>query len=153
METYKKGRSSFEINYDLLGKGDSLETRFALGKIILDTMGCGIHRDSGYPNEDSDGGHFGPKNDHPVNKKEDRKQPSFPSNLVLQQGSAPKKQTLIAKLSSIMQQWQNKDEFQDELGDIREGVSIKHTEVVGVSPDPKNEVFYNFWSRAESFQI
>ncbi|KAJ9540844.1 hypothetical protein OSB04_027350 [Centaurea solstitialis] len=138
VETYKKGRTSFEINYDLLGKGDSLETRFALGKIILDTMGCGVHRDSD-PNEDNHGGPFGPKNDHLVNKKEDRKHPWFPSNLVLQQGSAPKKQTLIAKLSSIMQQWQNQDEFQDELGDLQEGVSIKHTEVVGISPGPKNE--------------
>lgn len=138
VETYKKGRSSFEINYDLLGKGDSLETRFALGKIILDTMGCGVHGDSD-PNEDNYGGPFSPKNDHLVNKKEDRKQPPFPSNLDLQQGSAPKKQKLIAKLSSIMQQRPKQDEFQDELGDLQEGVSTKHTEVFGISSDPENE--------------
>ncbi|KAK1440520.1 hypothetical protein QVD17_06348 [Tagetes erecta] len=42
VETYSKGRSSFEMNHQLLGKGDPSETRFALGKIILNTMGCGI---------------------------------------------------------------------------------------------------------------
>ncbi|KAI3704478.1 hypothetical protein L1987_74699 [Smallanthus sonchifolius] len=42
VETYSKGRSSFEMNHQLLGKGDSSETRFALGKIIINTMGCGI---------------------------------------------------------------------------------------------------------------
>ncbi|KAI3808356.1 hypothetical protein L1987_24305 [Smallanthus sonchifolius] len=42
VETYSKGRSSFEMNHRLLGKGDASETRFALGKIIINTMGCGI---------------------------------------------------------------------------------------------------------------
>ncbi|KAL8246845.1 hypothetical protein R6Q59_008061 [Mikania micrantha] len=40
LETYNKGRSSFEMNHQLLGKGDACETRFALGKIIMSTMGC-----------------------------------------------------------------------------------------------------------------
>ncbi|KVI08731.1 Poly A polymerase, head domain-containing protein, partial [Cynara cardunculus var. scolymus] len=138
VETYEKGRTSFEINYDLLGKGDSLETRFVLGKIILDTMGCGVHRDSD-PNEDNYDGSFSPNNDHLMNKKEDRKQPPFSSNLVLQQRSAPKKPKLIAKLCSIMQQRPKLDEFQDELGDLQEGVSTKHMEVFDISSDPENE--------------
>ncbi|KAI7753602.1 hypothetical protein M8C21_000663, partial [Ambrosia artemisiifolia] len=42
VDTYSKGRSSFEINHQLLVKGDASEARFALGKIILNTVGCGI---------------------------------------------------------------------------------------------------------------
>ncbi|KAL4577764.1 hypothetical protein LXL04_013877 [Taraxacum kok-saghyz] len=42
VEAYNEGRSSFEINFNLLKKGYSLETRFALGKIILNTMGYGV---------------------------------------------------------------------------------------------------------------
>ncbi|KAM0003919.1 putative polynucleotide adenylyltransferase [Helianthus debilis subsp. tardiflorus] len=46
VETYDKGRSSFEMNHQLLGKGDALETRFALGKIIMNTMGCTVNLDN-----------------------------------------------------------------------------------------------------------
>ncbi|CAH1420103.1 unnamed protein product [Lactuca virosa] len=42
VENYNKGRSCFEMEYGLLGKGDVSETRFALGKIILNTMGCRV---------------------------------------------------------------------------------------------------------------
>ncbi|KAL4577765.1 hypothetical protein LXL04_013878 [Taraxacum kok-saghyz] len=42
VESYKKGRSSFEIDYKLIGKGDVSECRFSLGKIILNTMGFGV---------------------------------------------------------------------------------------------------------------
>ncbi|KAJ0770846.1 putative polynucleotide adenylyltransferase [Helianthus annuus] len=44
-----KGRSSFEMNHQLLGKGDPSETRFALGKIIMNTMGCGIDNQPALP--------------------------------------------------------------------------------------------------------
>ncbi|KAK9071478.1 hypothetical protein SSX86_010047 [Deinandra increscens subsp. villosa] len=49
VETYNKGRNSFEMNHQLLGKGDASETRFALGKIIINTMGCGIDNHSAPP--------------------------------------------------------------------------------------------------------
>jgi hypothetical protein len=42
IESYNNGRESFEINYHLLGKGDLHETRFVLGKIILETMSGGV---------------------------------------------------------------------------------------------------------------
>ncbi|KAG2695189.1 hypothetical protein I3760_07G003400 [Carya illinoinensis] len=38
IESYNSGRKSFEINYHLLGRGFLHETRFVLGKIILETM-------------------------------------------------------------------------------------------------------------------
>ncbi|CAK9164937.1 unnamed protein product [Ilex paraguariensis] len=41
VESFKKERHSFKINYSLLGKGNLCETRFVIGKIIMDTMGCG----------------------------------------------------------------------------------------------------------------
>nr|XP_043631095.1 uncharacterized protein LOC122602557 isoform X2 [Erigeron canadensis] len=46
VETYDRGRSSFEMNHELLGKGDASETRFVLGKIILNTMGCEVEHDN-----------------------------------------------------------------------------------------------------------
>lgn len=45
VDNYNKGRKSFEMDYNLLQKGDVSETRFVLGKIILNTMGCGIDKD------------------------------------------------------------------------------------------------------------
>jgi hypothetical protein len=39
---YKSDRKSAKINYDMLGSGHSSETRFVLGKIILETMRSGI---------------------------------------------------------------------------------------------------------------
>ncbi|KAG7968905.1 hypothetical protein I3843_07G003600 [Carya illinoinensis] len=38
IESYNSQRKSFEINYHLLGRGFLHETRFVLGKIILETM-------------------------------------------------------------------------------------------------------------------
>ncbi|XP_018852015.1 uncharacterized protein LOC109014131 isoform X2 [Juglans regia] len=38
IESYNSGRKSFEIDYHLLGRGFLNETRFVLGKIILETM-------------------------------------------------------------------------------------------------------------------
>lgn len=42
IKSYKKGRNFFEIDYHLLGKGFLHETRFVLGKIILETMNSRI---------------------------------------------------------------------------------------------------------------
>lgn len=42
VENYKSEKDSVEIYYDLLGKGDLEETRFVLGKIILETIGGGL---------------------------------------------------------------------------------------------------------------
>ena len=41
IDSYEEGRESPEIDYYLLGKGDLRETRFVLGKVIMDTMRCG----------------------------------------------------------------------------------------------------------------
>ncbi|RVW32916.1 hypothetical protein CK203_088076 [Vitis vinifera] len=38
IESYEEGRESPDIDYYLLGKGDLRETRFVLGKVIMDTM-------------------------------------------------------------------------------------------------------------------
>lgn len=45
IESYKKGRESFKIDYFLLGKGNLVETRFVLGKVILDTLYTGVVRE------------------------------------------------------------------------------------------------------------
>lgn len=38
--SYEQRREHFDIDYHLLGKGYLWETRFVLGKVILETMGC-----------------------------------------------------------------------------------------------------------------
>nr|GEW68721.1 polynucleotide adenylyltransferase family protein [Tanacetum cinerariifolium] len=136
VETYRKGRSSFAINYDLLKKGDSLETRFVLGKIILNTMGCvtDIHLDSEL-NKFNNHAQFAPGSEHLVNKKENAKQQP---KLNLQLGSAPKKQEVIAKLSNIMQKRKDQNVHTVQQDDCQEGIS-KLTQVAGISSDPTNE--------------
>ncbi|KAA8532059.1 hypothetical protein F0562_006799 [Nyssa sinensis] len=42
VESFKKGRKCFEIDFHLLGKGNLTETRFVLGKVIMDTMSSGV---------------------------------------------------------------------------------------------------------------
>ncbi|KAK9285251.1 hypothetical protein L1049_024440 [Liquidambar formosana] len=42
IESFEEGRGSFKIKYHLLGKGDLRETRFVLGKVIMDTMSSGV---------------------------------------------------------------------------------------------------------------
>lgn len=42
VESYNEGRKSFFVDYCLLGKGNPNETRFVLGKIILETLNCDI---------------------------------------------------------------------------------------------------------------
>ncbi|KAH7519833.1 hypothetical protein FEM48_Zijuj08G0079100 [Ziziphus jujuba var. spinosa] len=41
IESYKNRRKSFKIDYNMLGQGHLCETRFVLGKVILETMSCG----------------------------------------------------------------------------------------------------------------
>ncbi|CAH1420102.1 unnamed protein product [Lactuca virosa] len=118
VEAYNEGRTSFEINFDLLKKGYSLETRFALGKIILNTLGCGIGQTEVNPSS--------LENERFVNKKHDKKQPPLSFNFNLQQEMVTKSPKMITKLSSIMQ-------------DKSKGVSTKHMKVVGISSDPKNK--------------
>ncbi|KAI4314642.1 hypothetical protein L6164_027530 [Bauhinia variegata] len=45
VESYKSEKKGFQINYNKLGTGDLPETRFVLGKVILETMRSGIVRD------------------------------------------------------------------------------------------------------------
>lgn len=42
IELYASGRESFEIDYELLGRGNMKETRFVLGKVIMDAMCSGV---------------------------------------------------------------------------------------------------------------
>lgn len=63
-----EGSKHFEIDYDLLGKGDVEQTKLALGKIILDTMSNGVRQ----------GGHRG-------NNDDDRKSTEPPFNFKIQQ--------------------------------------------------------------------
>ncbi|KAL6011930.1 hypothetical protein ACLOJK_002396 [Asimina triloba] len=42
IKSYNSERESFDIDYRQLGKADQRETRFVLGKIIMDTMSCGM---------------------------------------------------------------------------------------------------------------
>ncbi|XP_074294407.1 uncharacterized protein LOC141622262 [Silene latifolia] len=42
VESLREERCYFNIDYDLLGKGDIPETRFAFGKIVMDTMMSGV---------------------------------------------------------------------------------------------------------------
>ncbi|GMN28742.1 hypothetical protein TIFTF001_002147 [Ficus carica] len=44
---HEKRRENFEIDYHLLGRGFLWETRFVLGKVILETMGCATFRREG----------------------------------------------------------------------------------------------------------
>ncbi|KAI3794320.1 hypothetical protein L1987_36949 [Smallanthus sonchifolius] len=60
VETYNKGRSSFEMNNQLLRKGNASETRLALGKIIMNTMGCRVNQDNNNHLEPPENAHFTP---------------------------------------------------------------------------------------------
>ncbi|KAI8536838.1 hypothetical protein RHMOL_Rhmol10G0287200 [Rhododendron molle] len=46
VEHYDSGRNSFNIDYELLRKGDEQETRFVLGRIVMDTMSSGVVQES-----------------------------------------------------------------------------------------------------------
>lgn len=50
----EKRRESFDVHYQLLGKGFLWETRFVLGKVILETMGCKTWQKDTENPEDSD---------------------------------------------------------------------------------------------------
>ncbi|PIA46798.1 hypothetical protein AQUCO_01500383v1 [Aquilegia coerulea] len=45
IKSYKNNRKSYEINYELLKMGNCDETRFVLGKTIMDTMSSGVVQD------------------------------------------------------------------------------------------------------------
>ncbi|WCJ20596.1 CCA-adding enzyme [Euphorbia peplus] len=54
IESYKHGRQSYMINYNLLGKGFRMESRFVLGKIILGTLSGGLDEDMEPAEENED---------------------------------------------------------------------------------------------------
>uniref|UniRef100_A0A5B6ZQ61 Polynucleotide adenylyltransferase n=1 Tax=Davidia involucrata TaxID=16924 RepID=A0A5B6ZQ61_DAVIN len=120
VESFKRERKSFEIDYHLLGKGNLTETRFVLGKVIMDTMSNGIVPASKVVKEEKDYLHtFDPENkvevfeenfhlapsdlepDHIVGK-EDKKCSISPSN-ELQQERA-KKQNSNGKECNLAEQ-------------------------------------------------
>ncbi|KAE8701257.1 putative plant ubiquilin [Hibiscus syriacus] len=97
---FSKGRrrKSPEINYYLLGKGDPCETRYALGKIILETMKAGPCADAAeIITDEKDGlqpklsGEILTNNQSPM-KKDKRRAPSLSNSDG--KGRMPKKQKL-----------------------------------------------------------
>ncbi|XP_028109633.1 uncharacterized protein LOC114308273 [Camellia sinensis] len=50
----QKGRVKFHINYELLRRGNLRETRLVFGKIIMDTLSCGIVQESKVVMEEKD---------------------------------------------------------------------------------------------------
>ncbi|XP_024983324.1 uncharacterized protein LOC112519415 [Cynara cardunculus var. scolymus] len=132
VETYNKGRSSFEMNYHLLGKGDASETRFAVGKIILNTMGCKVDQD-----DDDD--------NHPSSSRAERGHFS-PSDSRLHQPNIynPKKQQPIAKLSGNKKQNSATEKKSEdgsflELEQQKEVVSKQHIGALSNYSCPKME--------------
>lgn len=119
-KSYDEGRSSFEINHQLLGKGDTSETRFALGKIILNTLGCGI-------DEAND--------NHPASLA------PFDLNYQQSNSHSPKKQKLNPK-SSISKNQNAATELKIE--DIEEVASKQHVEVLDASSCLEMEVKFEF---------
>lgn len=52
--TLNSKRQGLEINYESLGRGNVRELRFVLGKIILDTLGCGVAQEEVHDKEEKD---------------------------------------------------------------------------------------------------
>ncbi|GFY87824.1 polynucleotide adenylyltransferase family protein [Actinidia rufa] len=111
----KTNRTSFDIDYDNLRKGKGRETRFVLGRIIMDTMSNGVFQENKVVKEDKDYLHISDQHKvetlgekcyiaasdietrHIVSKVDDRKRSLSPSDAeVVQQGWA-KKQKLTWK--------------------------------------------------------
>ncbi|KAI4386858.1 hypothetical protein MLD38_004747 [Melastoma candidum] len=77
VESFNTKRKSFEIDYCLLGKGFLPETRFTLGKIILDTLNDGVLQGEGKSNNVEEGNMHNLWKEHVlVNKKNKRMAPS-----------------------------------------------------------------------------
>lgn len=129
VETYNKGRNSFEMNYHLLAKGDASETRFAVGKIILNTMGCRVDQD-----DDDD--------NHPSPSRAERGH-FLPSDSRLHQPNTynPKKQQPVAKLSANKKQ-NSATEKKSEDGSFLEQEQQK--EVVSTQQQQHIEALCNY---------
>lgn len=147
VESHNKRRSSLEIDYKLLAKGDVRETRFVLGKIILETMGFGgaIQGDDIIEAKDLrhtlDHEHkmmvleenFRPPphlvKQHDVGKG-DKKRTISPSNLELKQ-EIVKKQKPIRKNSNLLEDEEAKN--QKDMAEDQGLVEKKEGEEVGVN--------------------
>ncbi|GMJ07870.1 hypothetical protein HRI_004456200 [Hibiscus trionum] len=101
IESFTKGREriSPEINYHLLGRGDPCETRYVLGKIILETMKSGPCRDAAEIATDEEdclqpkaSEEFLTNNQSPT-KKDKRRAPSLSNSDG--KGRMPKKQKVV----------------------------------------------------------
>lgn len=117
------------MNHQLLGKGDVSETRFALGKIVLNTMGCLV--------EQGDENHHAP----PSNTEFAH---LIPSDLRLQQpiDHYLMNQRLNPKLSSRKKQ--NADTT-TENEDIEDGYLLEQEQQIEVVSCPKMEVQVEFY--------
>ncbi|XP_059641018.1 uncharacterized protein LOC132283130 isoform X2 [Cornus florida] len=119
-ESYKMGRQSFEIDYHLLGKGILTETRFVLGKVIVDSLSSEVVQVSTVVKEEKNHLHtfdskhkgemFGEscdlaRSDHEVGYnfgKENKKRSMSPSNV--EQQVRAKKHKLVGKECELSEQ-------------------------------------------------
>ncbi|XP_065856320.1 uncharacterized protein [Euphorbia lathyris] len=97
IETYKHGRQSSMINYKLLGKGIRIESRFVLGKIIMETLRGGLVKEMQFTMEEEEviEKKYAPKHSDPVNHgpwvSKDKKRSLYPFDSE-QKENIPKKQ-------------------------------------------------------------
>lgn len=106
VEHYDSVRNSFNIDYELLRKGDEQEMRFVLGRIVMDTMSSGVvqeskfveveekHKDWALTGENCDIAPPCVQTRHNVGK-EDRKHSLSLANAYLQQDRVVKRHKLI----------------------------------------------------------
>lgn len=144
VESYKKGRRNYSIKFNLLGKGDLRETRFVIGKIIMDTMSSRAVQGGKDVEEEKDHLHtLDPEYDevdvstencdlaisdvkmqHDLGE-EDKKRCSSPSNTELPHERA-KKPRLIGKTSKLSEDGKIKKQKAVAKTEIEKIVERKH---------------------------
>ncbi|XP_058187292.1 uncharacterized protein LOC131304175 isoform X2 [Rhododendron vialii] len=146
VEHYDSGRSSFNIDYELLRKGDEQETRFVLGRIVMDTMSSGVVQESKFVEAEEkhkDWALTGGTVQTRLNVgKEDRKHSLSLRNAYLQQDSVVKRHKLInekcnlseneivkMKNSAATEEWKKKNKQMIEESEFPR-VAKKHEKIV-----------------------
>lgn len=105
LQSYEKERKCFDINFTLLGKGDLFETRFVLGKIILDTLNN--KAEERHETIKSD-----PEKTIKVSGNEKRKR-GLPPHITEPQKSAKKKKLNLVKCDSEEESTQESNKYVD----------------------------------------
>ncbi|XP_052197608.1 uncharacterized protein LOC127804705 isoform X2 [Diospyros lotus] len=104
-----KRRNCPDINYNLLGKGDVWETRFVLGKIIMNAMSSGAVQESKVVEEEKDPGQALGINQDPLTSnievhhivKDNKKRNSSPSSAEHPQARAKKQKSVGETLNLL----------------------------------------------------